>query len=289
MNNYVTLILISFIFVSCDLYKQDAYIEQFVVDAYLVADEKLPEVRLTTTGPIDQIFDINSRAVNDATVVIREFDENGVLQWTEVYQNRAIGYYEPTSVGRLILPRRMYDLEITTNSGEIIRASTVVPDTFSVVSMSATALPYQGPEQFELLLTPSYYPGRQSYYIFSTLTLDPENAEFTPFYAGVADNREDVYTVSSGLLNESNTNSGESGYIELTLPWIGVAFYGPNRIITSAVDDNIYDFVRSTAVQLGGSTQSPGEIENVISNIDGAIGIFGSYSRISVEVEVLKN
>jgi hypothetical protein len=289
MKNYITIILISFIFVSCDLYKQDAYKEQFVVEAYLIADEELPEVRLTTTGPIDQIFDINSRTINDATVIIREFDENGVIQWTEVFQNRAIGYYEPTSAGRLVLPRRKYHLEITTNSGEIIRASTVVPDTFSVVSLSAIALPYQGPDQFELLLTPSFYPGRQGYYIFSTLTLDPENAEFTPFYAGVADNREDVYTVSSGLLNESNTNGAGSGDIKLTFPWIGVAFYGPNRISASAVDDNIYDFVRSASVQLGGSTQSPGEIENVISNIDGGIGIFGSYAKISVDVEVLKN
>jgi hypothetical protein len=289
MKNYIALILLGFFLVSCDLYKQDDYTEQFVVEAYLIADEDLPEIRLTTTGPIDQVFDINSRAVNDATIVIREFDENGELQWTEVYQNRALGYYDPTSANRLVLPRRKYDLEITTNSGDIIRASTVVPDTFSVVSLNATALPYQGPEQFELLLTPSYNPNRQTYYIFSTQTLDPENAEFTPFYANFADDREDFYIVSSGILNESSTNGGGSGLIELTYPWIGVAFFGPNRITTSAVDDNIYDFVRSASVQLGGGTQSPGEIENIISNIEGAIGIFGSYARISTDVEIQKN
>jgi hypothetical protein len=40
----------------------------------------------------------------------------------------------------------------------------------------------------------------------------------------------------------------------------------------------MYDFLRSQDVQTGGSTLSPGEIQNIRYNINGGIGIFGSMA-----------
>lgn len=286
-----TQILIGLSFLlSCDLYKQDVFVEQYVVDSYLISGETLSELRLSKSGIISETFDLDKNGVNGAIVTIREHDLQGNLTWTEVYNSLGNGLYAPNDPDLIAKPRHRYDLEILTPDGNTIRANTVVPDTFSVLSLNATELPYQGLEQFTLELTPSFNPKRQSYYIFSTRTLDPDNAELVPLYANFAgdDGREDFFVVSSGLLNESNTQRTGAGVVELVFPWIGVAFYGPNRVSAAAVDDAMYNFVRSADVQFGGGTQSPGEIENVISNIDGGIGIFGSYAIISVDVMVTK-
>ena len=57
----------------------------------------------------------------------------------------------------------------------------------------------------------------------------------------------------------------------------------------SAVDDNLFDFIRSQSVQQGGSTLAPGEIPNVLDHIEGGTGIFGSLARVSHETFVRPN
>jgi hypothetical protein len=282
-------LLVLSIMTSCDLYTQDDYVEQYVVDAWLVAMEPMPSIRLSTTVPIDEQFAINSRGVNNAEVIVKSVFPDGQLRGVYPFTLSGNGVYVPADPVPVVEPNLIYKLEILVGPEQhLISASTVVPDTFKVVSLNATELIYQGQEQFTLELTQSVAPGRMTWYIFTGTTLAPNTAELTPFYAGLNAEREDFFVVSSGILNESSTRNNGGALVELVFPWIGVAFYGPNRISASAVDQNIYDFIRSANVQLGAPNQSPGEIENLIYNIDGAIGIFGSYATVSVDVEVLK-
>jgi hypothetical protein len=274
---------------SCDLYKQDDYQEQYVVDAWLVAMQPMPSVRISRTAPINELFDIANRGVENAEVIVTKVSSSG--QVTEVYPFLSFGdgVYVPVDPVPVVQPNTKYILEVSIGANRHrITASTVVPDTFRVVSLNARELIYQGIEQFTLELTPSLALDRQSWYIFSGTTLAPDTAELTPFYAGLDAEREDFYIVSSGILNENNTRSSGNELVELVFPWIGIAFYGPNRISASAIDQNIYDFIRSANVQFGAPNQSPGEIENLIYNVEGGIGIFGSYATVSVDVEVLK-
>ncbi|HBQ58078.1 MAG TPA: hypothetical protein DD671_00195, partial [Balneolaceae bacterium] len=87
---------------------------------------------------------------------------------------------------------------------------------------------------------------------------------------------------SSGIINEANFQDNQDGTITLSYPWIGIAFYGVNNIVANAIDDNVYDFVRSQQVQLGGSMLSPGEIQNVIYHVEGGLGVFGSLATDTV-------
>lgn len=48
----------------------------------------------------------------------------------------------------------------------------------------------------------------------------------------------------------------------------------------------MYDFVRSESVQLGGSTLSPGEIQNVITHVEGGLGIFGSLASDTIQTYI---
>jgi len=287
-NSYLIFLLL--LIASCNIANQDDYIEQYVVESYLVADDFLPNIQITTTAPIGEIYNKFDRGVNNAAVTILEYSPGSTnAEMTYAYVLIEKGVYRSENQQIRVKPRYRYDLHIVLNeTGDVIRASTVVPDAFEIIHINATELVYQGVDQFELQLSPSFYPGRQGYYVFSTQTLDPENAEFTPFYGDRDDERSSFYTVSSGVINEASTGQNGNGIVELTFPWIGVAFYGPNRIRASAIDNNLYDLIRSASIQLGGGTQSPGEIENLLSNVEGGIGIFGSYAEISVDVNVLK-
>jgi hypothetical protein len=283
-------LLFLLILTSCNIASQDDYKEQYVLESYLIANKPLPDIQLTTTVPLNEVYNKFERGVNDATITVLEFSPSGTTaENTYTYILEENGVYRPVSNQIIVKPRYRYDLHAVINStGKTIRATTIVPDTFRINNINATSLVYQGATQFELELTPSFFPGRQGYYVFSTQTLDPENAEFTPFYGDRGEPRSSFYTVSSGVINESSTGQNGNGFVNLTFPWIGVAFYGPNRIRASAIDNNLYDLIRSAGTQTGGGTQSPGEIENIISNIDGGIGVFGSYAEITVDVEVLK-
>ncbi len=286
-KSFVLIFSITFLS-SCELYEQDSYVEQVVVESYQIAMQPLNDVILTRTAPIFEEYNKEERSINDATVIVKEVLPSGQTSQVITFVRTGQGTYSPSEPGITVKPRHRYELEATIPSMDArVTTFTVVPDTFSIKGINSTSLVYQGEEQFVLILTPSYFPGRQSYYVFTNETLDPENAEFTRFYADADGDREDFYRVSSGIINQTSTEQNGDD-VELTFPWIGVAFYGPNRLRASAIDDNMYDYIRSLQIQGGGSTLSPGEIENIISNVDGGIGVFGSYSEVSIEIEVLK-
>lgn len=286
MKHYTLFFILLLLISGCDHYPQDDYTQQYVVDAWLVAMEPVPPVRLTTTRPINAFFDLDELGVQDAMLQVRMLDSDGQAEWMSTFVHQGNGLYYPDDNSHTIQPNRIYALEIITASQQHIRATTTIPDTFSVVEINTLGMPYQSEDRFTLTLTRSVNPSRQSYYVFSSETLNPLTAELTPFYANFEEDREDFIIVSSGIINEANSRGSNSDFVELVYPWIGIAFFGPNRLQAAALDDNAFDFIRSASTQLGGGTQSPGEIENVLYNIEGAIGIFGSYSRITADVYV---
>jgi len=118
-------------------------------------------------------------------------------------------------------------------------------------------------------------------------------SNLTPFYRDQYDPEEDSIetfrTTSSGILNEANFTRDERGRIITTLPWIAVAFYGPNETGVHVVDDNLFDIIRSQQAQSSdgqGTGLGPGELPNVIEHVDGGTGVFGSYVRDSREIMI---
>jgi hypothetical protein len=146
---------------------------------------------------------------------------------------------------------------------------------------------YQSAVQFEFNLTRSFYPGRQNIFIASSIALRPDTYSLTPFWADLDGDPDQYIQVSSGLINEGNYTVNPDNTIDLKYPWIGIAYYGPNELHIYAVDDNIYDYYRSLQTQgAGGGSLSPGQIENVLWNVEGGIGLFGARAGVSVEVFV---
>lgn len=271
---------------SCTAYEQDAYQERFVVSSYQEAMKPFADVVLTRTSPINATYEFDKVAISGATVRVFELDAGGAVVRSLDFPMASPGVYRSSDAGALVRPLTRYRLEIDIpGHPSLISATTLVPDTFRVKALNSRTLPYQGAEQFEANLSPSVYPGRQTYYVITTTALDTTFG-MTPFYSQFNDDDRDVTTVSSGIINQMNYVALPDGSINLKYPWLAVAYFGPNRITFYAIDDNVYDFVRSASVQLGGGTTSPGEIENVLSRITGAIGVFGSMSSAQTDITV---
>jgi archaellum component FlaG (FlaF/FlaG flagellin family) len=279
----------------CESYPQDDYEELVVVEAYAIANSILPVVRVRTTTPADQFYDEAESAISGANVQLVLLDESGDDK--EIFEYRFStangGLYLPVNHTHRVLPNRTYRLDIDFNDrSEVIRATTTIPDQFEIISDVGETVVYQSENQLEITISETKKREDQQVYVFSTIASDPVVENLTPFYRANYDNDnieiDDVIINSSGLINEGNFDRNPDGTITLRFPWIGVAFYGENQIVTALVDKNLVQLVRSQEVQLGGSTLSPGEIPNLTYNIEGGIGIFGSISTDTVTTNFVR-
>lgn len=280
----VYFLIILFALLGCELYKQDSYEEYYVVESYLVANGQLPEIRVSKTVSIDEEYNFDEAEINNATVEIRLLNADSTVNRTYPYRRTGSGLYTPLPIIReRVQDQRIYQLHVRIENGDSITATTYVPGNFETVNELQDRYTYQSEEQIEITTTPSsYITDRQTYYIFTVNAVNPEFGNLTPFYRDLVENEDtelsDFRINSSGIINEENYQRNEDGTITLNVPWLAIAFYQENAVIANAIDDNMYDFLRSQNVQTGGSTLSPGEIQNIRYNINGGIGIFGSMA-----------
>lgn len=270
----------------CEFYPQDEYEEQYVVEAYLTAGENIDDVLLSTTAPFEEEYKFEDFAVSGAEIAIFELNDEGNRARTIPMVDQGNGVYK-AGMDVTARPLHDYELEVITPEHDTLRAFTTVPDTFSVARVVRDETVFQSDEQIEVDLTLSKYPGRQNIYIFSTLALDTENYPMTPLYdTEDEEDREIAKQIRSNIVTEGNYDINDDKTITLTYPWLAVAWFGPNRVTVYAIDDNTYDFFRSQDIQLGGNTQAPGQIENVITHIEGGTGLFGASAGASFDFYV---
>ncbi|MEX0720997.1 MAG: DUF4249 family protein [Balneolaceae bacterium] len=294
-NLFISLLLVSLLAFSCEMYQQDEYEEFNVVEAYLIAGKEIPNIRLITVVPVEDKFSYStsSYGVDNANIEVRLLSEGPHSEIEEViyYELSSTGKYSATD-SHTVLPLRTYELEITfPNTNENIYAHTIVPDTFQIVNTLPDSIVYRSSEQVEVTVSESSYPERQNIFIFNAISPGPEESKFTPFYRELFEERgrdpRDIKLLannSSDIINEGNFKVNEDGSNTIKYPWSGFSYYEENLLVANTMDDNVYDFVRSQSVQLGGSSLSPGEIQNVIYNIEGGIGIFGSLASDTVAI-----
>lgn len=291
---YKILVCSSLLFVisSCESYNQDDYEEYVVVEGYVTAGERLPDIFVSTTLPSDSTYNFDDSLIRNAIVQVTLLDEDGdpveVFEYAENLERP--GTYSPIIQSYRAEPLTTYRLDVVfEDRPEQIRAFTTVPDQVQVINDIPESVVYQSEEQLEIILDPLQQTSDgQSVFVFNTISLDPAIESLTPFYLSVVEDDEDVdiseyVRNSSGLINEGNFDPQPDGTILLRFPWIGVAFYGENLVVTLAVDKNLADVIRSQEVQLGGSTLSPGEIPNLLYNIEGGIGVFGSMTADTIQ------
>ncbi len=276
---------------SCNPYQQNSYKQHYVVEAYLVANRNLPQVKVSKTLPAGKPYSFQDAALNNAAVSIQLLDSTGLTEKIYRYHLKSNGNYIPKNP-ESVLPEHRYKLIVSFPDGDSVTSKTYIPGSFRPVgSLPDTAI-YEASKAVAVHITPSYYPDRQTYYIFTVNAVDTAATNLTPFYADVVsknDNKpSDYYINSSGIINQKNYSENSDGTLTIKLPWLSIAFYGQNKIVANAIDDNLYDFVRTASVQTGVSNLPPGQIQNVTYHIKGGIGIFGSMASDTISVYIEK-
>lgn len=268
---------------ACNTYEQDGYRELVVMEAYAIAGRPMPDVRLSTTNPATEEYTFSDVALNDATVLVSKLNDTGDAVADFSYSRRTTGTYSATNQSARVEAGTRYRINVQFDSRqEQLKAETVVPRQFEVLSDVQNSYVYQSDDQLEILLTATESNANQNVYVFNTLTQEPKIDNLTPFYRDAVVNGdseiEEFFNNSSGLINEGNFEINDDQTILLRFPWIGVAFYGKNAVVINSVDPNLANLARSEELQLGGSTLPPGEIPNLIYNVEGGIGVFGSIA-----------
>lgn len=273
---------------------------EVVVESYQVAGEPLAPVRLTRSVDLDATYSPTATAIQGATVVIERLDENEavVARYAYVPDVDEPGRYLPTTSSVTVAPNTTYRLVAEVPDDGRVSATTRVPGAIEIVRAANDTAVFQSDDQPSLTVTRSNdSSSRQDRYVFTvTSLLDFEAmseeelaAELTPFYVDLWEDGDapvsDVRVNPSPILNEANYDVNDDGTVTIDLPWIAVAFFGPNRVAVNVIDDNYYDFLRSQQAQQSGT---PGEIPNVLDRVEGGTGLFASYASVAHDVEILR-
>lgn len=278
----------------CDTMGTAELRREVVVEAYLVAGEPIGDVRLTRTVSLEEAYDPAVLGITDADVRIELLSNDGPVE--EEIRLAAVrdepGVYR-ANPAPIVEPLRTYRLAVhVPETGERLSSVTVVPDTIRTLHVNRDTVVYRSNDPLVFTVAAPDYPGRQNVFILTTVALEPLVDNLTPFARNsFEDGDASLSSLSrsvSPLLNEENFDVAPGGGRRVQYPWLALNFIGRNRATLQSLDDNLYDFVRSQSVQQGGSTLPPGEIPNVLENVEGGRGIFGSYARTSVEVVVLR-
>ena len=282
----VVLAYVAFAFIGCDGGGVDEFEEEIVVSSVLIAGEPLPSVRLSRTAPIGDPFDIEAQVVADGEVVIELLGQGGGVERTFQYAQQDIAGVYLAQEGDMVMGGRTYRLRAVVPGFELpATALTTVPTEFEVVRPPPDTVVYQEGEPPSVGVTPSLFGDRQATYLFTVRSLAPDSTQLTPFAADLFANRDvelnDFVEGNSPILNEGNYERNPDGSLDIRIPWLAISFYGPTQFTATALDDALVDFIQSQAVQFVPTTLSPGEIPNVVSNVENGVGVFGSAAQVT--------
>ncbi len=278
------------LFTACDSLEEEGFSEIPVVESYMIAGRPLPFVKLSATVPANEEYVFEEAALGDANVIIYLLSESGEEEDIFRFTMKQKGIYLPENRVHRVLPGRTYQLEVTFDErDDQLNAVTTIPGDLKIINEVPEFAIYQSENQPELVVTNPSTGNRQNVFVINTISFDPVFNNLTPFYMETVTEDdalevEDFVNNDSPLINEGNFEVNADGTITIKYPWIGVAFFGENRVVVNSIDSNLNDLLRSQSVQLGGSTISPGEIQNVIFHVDGGIGIFGGIASDSVNI-----
>ena len=304
----------------CDGTRDDGFESLLVVSASLGAGEALPPVQLSRTSPLLDRYDPDRVVVGGAQVRVTLLAPDGSDERTTLYAP-GDGFYFPTGDVPTVESGRTYRLDVAAD-GQTLRAVTTVPPTLTLVEGPAERVVYGAGQGPELRIRQTSTPDRQAAFVASTRALapaafdevavdgetryrsvpDPERFLPVPLYQRFLDCEPEAggtllcgsnplgnaVTGTSPVINEDSYISLGDGTALVQVPFLAFGFYGPYRISLVSVDDALQTFVQTQAVQGGGTTLSPGEIPNVTTNVEGGLGVFGSYARVAVETTLVE-
>jgi len=270
-----------------------------VVDALLVVDAPLPEIRLSRTQPPDVPYSFTDAALGGAAVIVTVAGADTVR-----YREWWPGVYLPDA-DRVVQPQTEYALAITIGEGERVTAVTTTPGRLRVAEWvllddaAQTELRtlrtfaevgdgvYSAPEN-QLVYPRGILEGRlvapeAPGYQLSVGSLDLD----APFVIDLP------FLDDEDLAELQRSGSSPALAVEddrVRLPWFSIYWEGRHVFRVLLLDRNAYDLVRTTPELAGGpgfGGNAGDGFERPLFRLEGAIGLFGSAAMDSIGFTVL--
>ena len=273
-----------------DLFGTEFDTGRLVIDGRLIVDRPLPEILVSETiAPGQPVTDQNS-GVAGAQVAI-SVDGQSYAYVNDV-ETRAL--YHPPADAPEVQPATTYRLTVNAG-GRIATATTLTPDRFRI--RDAVLLDEQSLEVTREFVTYAKSdnvfaePENQVVYQEGLLEARFDLIQASGYQVGVLSLDEgSPFVLTADFLEDSDyddfeRNGSSPAFLapngSLRLPWFAIAFAGRHTLRIFAVDQNWFDFVRTSPVFGGDGGFGGNAGDNFkfpVFNVDGGIGVFGSAS-----------
>jgi hypothetical protein len=267
------LILSAGIFNACEDPIPNDYIEQILVESYLIVDQPIANIRIMRSLPVMDKFVYEDSMVKDADVKIISNGEVFQLEYTQ--KEGEYGYYYP-DLNYKVKADTKYDLRITLANGDLITGSTTTP----------LGTRWLKPPKKEF-----YFPQDTNKLPFvDSLNISWEKVEGVDFYALML---KPLDTLEYGKYLNPPTEelnrrilkpwSDDDQFFETTtwvvfpsteapVVWAAFKWYGVHEIAIYVPD---FNYLRWYIQSIGRPNIDP-----LLSSVEGASGVFGSVSAI---------
>ena len=267
---------------------------RLVVDGLLVVDRQLPVIYVTETIEPGQPLTDVSTGVPGADVRVE------VGGQTYIYTNDAdtLALYHPPVDAPVVQPNTRYGLTVW-SAGRVATASTLTPDRFQIgkaVLLDSENLTVR--RQFvKYTETDDVFGEDNNQVVYQDGLLEARFAanQAVGYQVGVQSLDEgSPFVLTADFLEDDDyedfdRNSSSPAFVapngSLRLPWFAIAFAGRHKLLIYAVDQNWFDFIRTSPAfgDEGGFGGNAGDnFKFPTFNVDGGIGVFGSASLDSL-------
>lgn len=278
------------------LYSPDD-VDRLVVNSMLFVDKPFPNVALFRTQSPDGNFDLLSAAERGAMVTI--YVDSVRVDYRESLPGVYVLQRTLPPIPNQVLPEKTYRLEVLTQSGEGLTATTTTPPRIEVtdwVLLDDKGRVERYLETFASLGDSVYFaPSNQLTYSEGLLEAWVRPIPTVGFQAGIYSlDLDSDFVIDPEFLGEEDFEEFERNIASppilpsetiIRLPWFAIYFEGRYKIKIFAVDRNWFDLARTVPELSGGGGfggNAGDDFARPIFNVNGGIGIFGSASMDSV-------
>ncbi len=282
------ILIVSVVFVavlgSCESDIPNDYIPAVFVEAYIFVDEPIQGIIIQASQPVSDSFNYIGSLIRDARVRVYDSTGSYSLQFRDDSLNP--GYYYPDFEYK-VKPNTIYNLEIILNNGETITGKTKTSGRMNWVKSLQPYIQYpvdtlKLPPQDSLNYEWMNPGGGFNWYFVRVKCLD--TLEYGKYLGGSNEKNRRTYkpfATQSRYYNDPVVWAGPLGNNKTPFIWNILKWYGLHEFAVYKPDSNFGKWFLQ--VQRGGT------YDTRLSNLKGAMGVFGSASVLYDSTFILKN
>ncbi len=273
------------------------YEPKIVLEGYLIPGQDVQEIKVTRNIPLNVAIDRSELVLREATVKLTCLNDSSVYLFE--YSPRVPGFHYYKKDLEIIYGKK-YRLDVNTSiDGVNVHAWAVtrVPAAgLSIDEMRSTdSIGYLQRDETGALVKPNIVFKRSpqtNFYSFSIVALEADSSMFiyppkNPYLLENVDAKEVQnnlldYIYSADFIFNTPLTEGEEIH---PLDWFHFRFYGSYRIIVSAGDQNMKDYLLTYKRVY----ENDGNLHEPVFHVNGdGIGVFGSAVNDTMYLKILK-